>query len=57
MLSLRHVYPFIATGMITAMDDAVSLVMRAFQKKSYMDNLLVVFTSDVSVEKNQFDIR
>lgn len=32
--------------MITAMDDAVSLVMRAFQKKSYMDNLLVVFTSD-----------
>lgn len=38
----RRIY----SGMITAMDDAVSLAIRAFQVKNYMDNLLVVFTSD-----------
>ena len=46
--SRSHVYyDYNISGMITAMDDAVSLIMRAFQKKQYMDNLLVVFTSDV----------
>ncbi|KAL4224867.1 hypothetical protein ACF0H5_015563 [Mactra antiquata] len=38
----RRIY----SGMITAMDDAVSLIMRSFQQKRYTDNLLVVFTSD-----------
>lgn len=38
----RRIY----SGMISAMDDAVSLVYRALQKKKFTNNLLVVFTSD-----------
>ena len=36
------------TGMVTAMDDAVDKVMDALRRKKFTNNLLVVFTSDVS---------
>ena len=34
--------------MVTAMDDAVDKVMDALRRKKFTNNLLVVFTSDVS---------
>lgn len=35
-------------GMVSALDEAVGNVTRALQKAGMMDNLLLVFTSDVS---------
>lgn len=34
--------------MVTAMDDAIGQVTRALEDNGYMDNLIIVFTTDVS---------
>ena len=39
---------FSVSGMVTAMDEAVNKVMTAMRKHKLTNNLLVVFTSDVS---------
>ncbi|KAK3101824.1 hypothetical protein FSP39_006605 [Pinctada imbricata] len=38
----RRIY----SGMVSAMDDAIGAIMTAFRKYKYMNNLLVVFTTD-----------
>ena len=42
------VYYLVDTGMVSALDEAVGNVTEALKQRGFLDNALIVFTTDVS---------